>query len=272
MAVGPALVPLDRPRVDAGALAVMKEQPILLATTALFWFVPIALGVRALAKDRGLRSYLACGILAPSIAVLALGLRYPLVEERHLVFLAPLLLILAVLGARRSPLPARIVLLGGIVAVHGLGLAAYHAYDVPRVQDALAGGHAYGKEDWRRAVKWVARQTRKGDVVLLHAPAVRFVWDFYDAKGELGALPLPSLDRPCDTQLTSDEIRAGFPTLADAKRVVLVLSHECTPDRSYYRNALSGALSSIADAGFRFDTLVEFPVQWGIRVVVFVRS
>lgn len=271
MAVGPALVPLDRLRVDAGPLAVMREQPILIATTALLWFVPLGFGVRALARDKGLRSFLICAIVLPSLAVIALGFRYPLIEEKYLVFLAPLLLILAALGARSAPMLVRIVLLAGLAVVHALGLAAYHAYDVPSVQAALAGGHEYGKEDWRRVVRDVAKRTEKGDVVFLHAPFMRFVWDFYDPKGVLGAAPLPALDRRCDEAISADEIRVGYPSLADAKRVVLVLSHECTPDRDHYRRALTQALLSTWRDGFASVETTDYPVQWGIRVVTFTR-
>jgi hypothetical protein len=270
MAVGPALVPLDRLRVEAGPLAVLREQPVLIATTALLWFVPIGFGVRALARDRGLRAFLVCSVLLPSAAVIALGVRYPLVEEKYLVFTAPLILLVAVLGARTAGPLVRIGLLAGLAAVHALGLAAYHACDVPAVRDALAGGHQYGKEEWRRVVRDVERHTTKGDLVFLHAPFLRLVWDFYDPSGALGAQPLPALDRRSDASLSAAEIHAAHPELDGAKRVVLVLAHECTPDRDYYRNVLAEALVGAWEEGFRLET-IDDPVQWGIRVVTFTR-
>ena len=70
--------------------------------------------------------------------------------------------------------------------------------------------------------------------------------------------------------LSADEIRAGYPSIADAKHVVLVLSHECTPDRDHYRSALTKTLLSAWEGGFSIET-IDHPVQWGIRVVTFTR-
>lgn len=270
MAVGPAFVPLDRVRADEGVGSVLREQPVAIAVSALLWLVPIAFGVRALGKDRGLRSFLACGILLPSVAVVALGIRYPLVEEKYLVFLAPLFLLIAVLGALTAPRWAKPLLLAALVAVHAAGLVAYHAREVPAVIEVLAGGHPYGKEQWREVQGAVSRATAKGDVVLLHAPYMRFVWDFY-AKGDLvERTPLPGLDRPSDAVLTADEVRREVPALVDAKFVVLVLSHECTPDRDHYLKAVLDVLREAWGDTPKFR-ITPYPVQWGIRVATFER-
>ena len=270
MAVGPALVPLDRLRVEAGPASVLREQPALIALTAALWLVPIGLGVRALGRDRGLRAFLACSIVLPSVAVIALGVRYPLVEEKYLVFLAPLVLLVAVLGARTATGLRRTSLLAGLAVVHGLGLVAYHAHPVPAVEATLLGGHAFGKEEWRRVERDVARRVTGGDVVLLHAPFLRFVWDFYAVGRSVRRTPLPALDRRSDAPLTAPEVAAAVPGLADAKRVVLVLSHECTPDRDHYRNVVAQALFGAWPEGMSVES-IDVPLQWGIRVVTFTR-
>jgi len=270
MAVGPAFVPLDRVRADEGVGSVLREQPVAIAVSALLWLVPLAFGVRALARDRGLRAFLACGILLPSVLLVGLGIRYPLVEEKYLVFLAPLLLLTAVLGAVTAPRWAKPVLLAALVVVHAVGLVAYHARETPAVIEVLGGGHVYGKEQWREVEAAVSRATAKGDVVLLHAPYMRFVWDFYAEGAAVRRTPLPGLERPSDAVMTADEVRREVPALADAKYVVLVLSHECTPKRDHYLTVVLDVLRDVWGETPRFE-ITPYKVQWGIRVATFER-
>ena len=271
MAVGPAFVPLDRVRADEGVQSVLRDQPVAITISALFWLVPLVYGVKALGRDRGLRSFLACGILVPSVAILAIGVKYPLVEEKYLVFLAPLLLLTAVLGALAAPRWKRPVLLAALVGVHAAGFVAYHLHDVPAVVDVLGGGHEYGKEQWGQVARAVEKATHKGDVVLLHAPYLYLVWDFY-AKGvgkERVLLPAP--DRPCDAEMSVAELRQAVPALADAKYVVLVLSHECARDRDTYRRLVRETLNGQSGAVWDEHPITNYPLQWGIRVATFER-
>lgn len=270
MAIGPALVPLDRARADAGVASVLAEQPLIIALSAVCWLAPLVLGVRAIRRDRGLRSFLVASIVVPSLGVVALGLRHPLVEEKYLVFLAPLVLILAVLGAVTAKGVLRASMLGALVAVHAAGLVAYHAREAPAVVEWLGGGHEYGKEQWREVEAAVARGTQKGDVILLHAPFCRLVWDFYAKAHTRDRVLLPDLAHPSDARLTPAEILAEVPALADAKTVVLVASHETAQDRDEMRRRVADALNDAWGATPAFR-ITSFPVQWGIRVVVFTR-
>lgn len=272
MAIGPAFVPLDRPRADGGVQSVMIEQPVAITLSALLFLVPLAFGAKALSRDKGLRSFLVATIGIPSLGIVLIGVRYPLVEEKYLVFLAPLVLLLAVVGAVTAKKAWRPVLLGALVVVHAVGLVAYHAREAPAVIEVLGGGHEYGKEQWREVEARVKNTTTKDDVILVHAPFCRLVWDFYASAHTLDRALLPDLSHPCDVLLTPAQILAENPKLAIAKGVVLVLSHECTDDRDYYVHAVATALREAwgqEPNGNGGPT--PFPVQWGIRVVVFSR-
>lgn len=272
MAVGPALVALDAPRVRAGPAAVFSEEPVLVVVSALLWIAPIAFGVRAVWRDRGARSFLLASVLVPVALVLLACVRWPLVHEKYLIFLAPLLLHLAVEGGRKAPRALRPVLLGGLVLLHVAGLVAYHLPDSPPGR-ALTGAHRYGKEQWRDAHAIVRDARERGDVVLLHAPFTHMTWAFYDREGAVPASPVPPLDLPCDRALEPDQVLERFPALRDAKQVFLVVSHPATDDPDHYRGALFGALVA-AWGGVAFDARtddVELPLQWGIRVLRFRR-
>jgi uncharacterized membrane protein len=275
MAVGPAFVPLDRARAEAGVQSVVLEQPFAIAVSALLLAVPLFFGVRALGKDRGLRSFVAATFLVPSLGILLIGVKFPLVEEKYVVFLAPILLLVAVLGAVTAAGWKKVALLASLVAVHALGLVAYHAREVPEVQESLAGGHLYGKEQWREAERYVSAKigTQGGGegVVLIHAPFASWTWDFY-AKSGLASkrFVLPAWEKPCDLVLTPKQVLAEVPALPDAHFVALVLSHECTEDRDLYLKVVLDALEETWGVTPSFH-VERFPVQWGIRVATFER-
>ena len=266
MGTGPGLVALDRPRVAAGPGAVFAAQPYLIVATGLAWMVPIVFGAFALRRDRGGRAFVGAAVLVPLALVLLACVRWPLVHEKYLIFLAPFLLYLAVLGARSAPGLLKPVLLGGLVALHAAGLLAYHAPDADLCVP-LNGGHPYGKEEWREAHEYVAQQAQKGDVVLLHAPFTRMTWAFYDQDRLVPASPVPTLDLPCDHPTTAAELLAAFPALSKAKRVFLVSSHEATEGRDDTRDAVMEAL--YATWGEFSTHQTDFPRQWGIRVFRF---
>lgn len=269
MGVGPALVALDAPRVRAGPAAVFAEEPVLVVLTALAWIVPIVLGLRTLRRrDRGAFAFTVASVAVPVALVMLACVRWPLVHEKYLIFVAPFLLYLAVVGARSAPGLLRPVLVGGLVLLHVAGLAAYH-FGGSRLAAPLVGDHVYGKEQWREAHAFVARERGPQDVVALHAPFTHMTWAFYDRGQPVPAVILPPLALPCDRALTADEVAAELPGLADAPGAFLVLSHPATDDPDHYRDVFLEAVAK-AWGGFRVETH-ELPRQWGIRVVHVVR-
>ena len=273
MGIGPGLVALDRPRVEAGPAAVFRETAPIVMATALLWLVPIGLGVRALAKDRGTRGFVLVSIAVPiALVLLASAFGFQLVHEKYLIFLAPFLLILAVAGALAAKGVAKALLLGGLVVLHVAGLAAYHAGDTRPVRAILTGDHVYGKEQWRGAHAWVWKRAAETDVVLLHAPFTHTAWDFYDERnpGNVRARTVPRPDVPSDTRMTSAEFLKAYPEVGKAEHVFLVMSHEVTDERDEWVGVLLGALAEA------WGEVVPLPVQrfeaqWGIRVFEFAR-
>jgi hypothetical protein len=272
MGTGPALVVLDRARVEAGPTAVLAEEWPTVAATGLLWGVPIALGLKALARDRGLRAFVLASVLVPLALVLLAFPKFPLVHEKYLIYLAPFLLLLAVLGARSASGALRGMLLGGLVVLHAAGLVAYHFTEAEPVRRVLSSGHAYGKEQWREAHVFVARNASPDDVVLVHAPFLHETWDYYVAqrRGLAPASPLPPLDVESDRLLAPEEVLVRYPALADARRAVLATSHEATEGRDDWIRVLTEALGK-AWGGFPNVKVETFPRQWGIRVVFFER-
>jgi hypothetical protein len=269
MGVGPALLVLDASRAAADPMEVAREEAPLIALTSLAWFVPMAFGVRALWRDAGGRAFVLLSVLVPTGLVLLAAVRWNLVDDRYLIFLAPFLLYLAVLGARTAPRALRPVLLGGLVLLHAAGLFAYHLGDTP-LGARLAAGPPYGKEQWRAAHRLVASQARAGDVVLLHARFTRAVWGFYAKDDLVPATPVPPAGLPLGAALSADELLERVPALATAQQVFLVLSHESTTDPGHYRDVLAEALQEAWHGQGPFE-FTDFPRQWGVRVLRFAR-
>ena len=200
MAVGPGVVALDRARYESGTSAALREHAALIAATAAAWFVPMVFGLVALRRDRALRGFVLASLLVPIVGVVAMAYRFAVLDEKYLVYLAPTFLILAVLGARSAPAVLRPVLLGGLVAVHAVGLVAYHGSAYPQVERAFSPGHPYGKESWREVHASVANYVKPGTLVFLHAPFLQPTWEYYEAHQprKAPAIPLPALDVPAD--------------------------------------------------------------------------
>jgi hypothetical protein len=268
MGTGPGIEALDRSRVEAGWRSVLAESWPLVAATALAWGVPIAFGVRAAWRDRGLRTLVLATVALPAAALLAVSPWLPLIHEKYLVFAWPFLLLLAVLGARSAPGLARPALLAGLVALHAAGLVAYHGAYAEPVARALSGGHPHGKEQWAEVHDWIRRRSEPGDLVLLHGrweaiggpgkttPLLEPVWTYYD-RGALGAEFLP------EEALSHAEVARRFPRVLEAKRVFLVLSHEETRPKDHYAKVLGGVLGA---RGLAETARAEATRSWGIRV------
>ncbi len=278
MGTGPAVAALDRPRVDEGWQATLSETwPVVLAT-ALLWAVPIAFGVRAVWRDRGARRFVLASVLVPIAAVLLLFPFFPLVHEKYLIFLWPFLLLLAVVGARSARGFAKPALLAGLVLLHAVGLVAYHGVQARPVVDLLSEGHAYGKEQWFEAHRWISNRAREGDVVLVHCrleavggpgrttPIVEPVWSYYDRERSPRLVPLflP------ETAMSAEEFGKKFGFLSEARAVFLVLSHEETEPKDAWARTLHEFFFG-AWGGFESER-EDFPRSWGIRVWRFARG
>jgi uncharacterized membrane protein len=273
MGTGPGIEALDRPRVEAGWKSVLADAWPLVVGTALAWGVPIAFGVRRAWRDRGLRTLVATTVALPSVLLLAISPWFPLIHEKYLIFAWPLLLLLAVLGARSAPRFLRPVLLGGLVALHAVGILAYHAADAEPVARALSGGHPYGKEQWDWVHHWIRRRAQPGDLVLLHGrweaiggpgkttPLLEPVWSYYD-RGGLASTYLP------ESALSGSGVESHVPGLYEAGRVFLVLSHEETVPKDHYAHVLGVLLG--ARGYVREDARVASR-SWGIRVFEWVK-
>jgi mannosyltransferase len=271
MGVGPGLVPLDRPRVEAGPAAVFRESWPVIVVTAVLWMVPIAAGVRALRRDRGAFSFLLASVAVPIACVLLVFPKFPLIHEKYLVFLAPPLLLLAVAGARLARPGLRAAMLAGLVVLTVASLVGYHAGFVPDVRDVLNQGHVYGKEQWREAHEWVKARRQPGDVVLIHAPFLVKTWDFYDQDHTAPATRVPPADLPSDRALSGEELLARVPGIRSARRIFVVLSHEETEPRDAYRGAAFEAAQAVWSGPLHVEAKV-FDLQWGIRVFVLERG
>ena len=273
MGVGPGVVPLDRPRVDAGPAAVFAESWPVIVSTALLWGAPIALGVRALRRDRGAAAFLLTSIVVPIAGVLAVFVKFPLIHEKYLCFLAPLLLMVALAGARGARTGLRAALTVGLLVLTVASLVGYHAGFVPEVRETLNQGHVYGKEQWREAHRWIAEQRRADDVVLIHAPFLAKTWDFYDPAATAPATPIPPADLPSDRALTADELLERVPRIRAARRIFVVLSHEETEPREQVLDAaFAAALRAWEGAGVHRSAAITLPLQWGIRIFLVERT
>ena len=303
---GPGLVVVDRPRLEEGIGAVLQEEAVMAAVTSLLWFGPIVVGVRFIAKQPGLRSFVAANVLVPIALLLLVFPFFALIHERYLVFLAPWLCLLAIVGALEASRAVRPYLIAGLGLLLALGLVAYHgarmelvAVDisqplgnvrVPKRFDPDPGdpirvlhhGHPFGKEPWRQAHEWIMRYARpepagdmRGDLVLMHPPYLHLVWDFYDRETlDLAFLPRETVDEAAIEALLDEELK-------QRDRIFLILAHEETRDADgqkdpdYYFTLLRGLIGRRWwEEGMERYQVVEpilFNLSWGVRVAVFNR-
>ncbi|MFV1959831.1 MAG: hypothetical protein ACC662_10510, partial [Planctomycetota bacterium] len=175
--VGPALAVPDRLRQAAGPLSALGEEWPIVVAGVLFWMLPLAAGIRAIARRTGLASFVAFQLLVPVVLLLLLYPLFPLLHERYFLFVAPWFVLLAVLGAFSGGRFLRPVMLGGLVLLTAVGTVAYVGSDPTLVPDPtsktlsldgervatrwvpdpdappapLTHGHAYGRGPWRGA-------------------------------------------------------------------------------------------------------------------------
>jgi len=299
MGVGPAIVVADGVRAREGAGAVFAQEWPTIVVTAVLWLVPVGLGVRALLRRPGLRSFALANLLVPIAVLLALYPALPLIQERYLVFLAPWVFLLAVLGAFDLPRLPRALALGGLALVVAAGTALYAAASAVLVPEGrtrtlddeeiaeryvadpespvtvFGHGHAYAREPWREVYAFVQAHAREGDVVALHPWYVSTVWDYYAARGReqeddtaLERILLPRLEEE------PDAIEAQFgESLREAPRVFLVMARHETVERDYYYPVLLDVLGRVwgLERLGKVIPPVEFQASWGIRVAVFTR-
>jgi uncharacterized membrane protein len=258
MGVGPSLATIDRPRLDAGFGAFLKEDGLVIGTTALLWAGAIVLGGLRLRRAPRALDFVATGVLVPVAGMLAIYTRVPVLNEKLLIFLAPLLLLLAAVGTGTSFRGVRGLLLAGLVALHVLAALAYHVPAMPGIAQWIVRGHPAGKEQWREARAWVASRQRPGDALLLYPFYLNRPWNYYDR----GRLPARELR---DVPATVDELRHAAPELARAHGGTLVLSHETDEERTRLLVLLSGVTGLSPTELER--KIVRFPRQWGVRVL-----
>lgn len=186
---GPSLATLDRPRVDAGPIAMFRQEAIVLAMGGAIAAVALALGLRALRRDPLARDFIVVAIIVPIGALLAVFSRLPLLHEKFLIMTAPFLLILTVVGARKARGLLRPALVIGLFGFTAIGTVAFFAPGAPIIARWIVHGHPYGKEDWRSAHTWVAERAGQHDVVLLYPGYLHMAWEYYD-RGRLSAVSL----------------------------------------------------------------------------------
>lgn len=255
--VGPALAAIDRPRVDAGLRAFAHEEFVVIAATAILWGVPLLLGAIRLRKHPETGTFLATGILVPALALLVAQFRLPLMHEKYLIYLAPLLLATAAFGAWGAPRRLRPVLIGGLLLVNLAGLAAYEFPDAKPVATAFVHGHPYGHEQWREFHEAVEARGDTGTAVVLAHGYLDRVWLYYDrGRHPIVRLPESWPSRPPRDRALVEAMKG---------RAWFVFAHDKDVDRR-------ADLATIARAaGMRREDVearvVLWPRGWGIRVL-----
>jgi hypothetical protein len=258
MGVGPSLATVDRPRVEAGFGTFLREDWLVIASTAIAWAGAIALGFVRLRRAPRAWDFVATGLLVPVAGMLFIYSRLPLMNEKFIIFLAPLLLILAVVGTGARLRGRGGLLLAGLVSFHLVAVVAYHAPAAPGIAQWIVRGHPTGKEQWREAHAWVAARHEPGDAILLYPFYVNRSWTYYD-RGRRPAREIRVV--PAAAQ----ELRSAAPELSPSRGGTLVLSHETDEERA--RLLLLLARVTAVSPTVLDKRITRFPRQWGVRVL-----
>lgn len=257
---GPSLATADRTRIDGGLAAFVRAEAVILAIGALLGATLLALGVRALRRHPPGLSFLACSILVPFAALIAIHARLPLLHEKYLIMTAPSLVIVCVAGARAGE-TARRFLLPALVVWIALATVAYVAPGSPLVETAIVHGHPHGKEQWREARQWVAARADSGAVVVLYPSFLDKAWQYYD-RGRLAAVGLDS---------TSEK---GPPMGTRPTRILLVSAAARGDLRQAVARDLAVWMAADTAASLRGGVVEQklFPRQWGVWTYDIVRG
>ncbi|HYM80046.1 MAG TPA: glycosyltransferase family 39 protein [Candidatus Limnocylindria bacterium] len=215
LAFGPSLATLDRPRIDAGPIVLLREEAGIVIAGGAVVALSIPFALRTLGRDSSARRFLLASVIAPIAALLLAFSWVPLLHEKFLIMVAPYVLLLLVLGARNAPGLLRHFLLTGVFGLGVLGTFAYFMPDSPIVSRLAVHGHPYGKEDWRGARSWIAERAHRGDIVFLYPPYLKLPWDYYDRE-RTKTVPLPR--RP----VSLEELTLSAPGWQAASRTFLV--------------------------------------------------
>jgi len=299
---GPGLVVVDRARLDDGVGAVVSEESTIAIVTSLLWFTPLVFGAWRLRRLPGVASFVAANVLVPIALVLLVFVKFPLMHERYMLFLAPWLVLTATIGALRAPGALKVVLTAGLIVLSVTGLVAFfgapayfqgfgkgatigdeslpqsYGTDPDHRLHFLHHGHPYGKEPWRQARQFILERSKtdeeaeqgRGDLVLLHPEYLHLVWDFYDRR-RLERVLLPR------ETISAEEIRKRYgERLAGRDRIFLILAHEETEDPDYYYDAVGKAVRRIwveeGMGGIEQSPPILFDRSWGVRVAIFNRK
>jgi 4-amino-4-deoxy-L-arabinose transferase-like glycosyltransferase len=296
--VGPAILATSPERAAVGGLRVALDHLPTALATAVLWILPVLLGIRAVFRRPGLRSLVATTLLLPVAFVLAVYPFFALIHERYFQFVAPWVVLLAVLGAFSLPRVLRWASLGGLALLAFAGAVAYHGASPWLLAEGRAGtldgaeiparfgpdpenpitrlsdGQPYGREPWRTVHDFVRSHAETGDLVAIHAWYMDYVWRYYARHDAEGRKPLDVLLLPQYEWSSTKTLKEYGETLRHRDRVFLVLSHEETPDPDHWGRALAAAVAATwreeGAAGFHRIGPVAFPQ--GIRVVLFVRQ
>ncbi len=296
--IGPALVAFDAGRAGQGVAGVWAQDGLWVATSVLLWVPLVLRGAWSLRRRPGVGPLAGCMLAVPVLGVLALLPWFMLVHERYLCFVAPWLWLLALLGAWSLGPRLRALGLAALGLLCALGLCAYHLTGtgmvavgggpvvggyptptavVPDPQDparVLHRGTPYGKEPWREAAQLVHAYSADGDLVLLHPPFLRLVWDYYGRTRTGGALETATL--PAEVPGEQALLDTLGPRLRDRKRVFLVVSHapSLPPEAVYERiyKVVGAAWHAAGAGGFEASRLIPLQRSWGIHVAIFRRT
>ena len=258
IAVGPGLAALDRPRVDAGLAAFVRAEAPAIVGSGIVWGAALGLGAWRLVRIGTAGWFVASGLVVPLLGLLAIQSRLPLMHEKYLVFLAPLVVVVAALGARGAPGALRPLLTAGLLAVSALGTAAWLAPDAPLLDRAIVHGHPAGREQWREVQAWVAERAGPGTRVVLHPAYIETPFRYYD-RGRHETTGAP--EAPADPAA----LEHAVPGWTNAPRVLWIFSHDRDADRERFLAVIARATGTSADTLLARVRL--FPRQWGIRVL-----
>jgi len=241
--------------------AVREEGPAVLLIAGPL-LVAMSLGVRALwrrretgasaaAPDTPLRTLFFGVLVLPVLVLASLSPIMSLLHDRNLAFQAPFVLLLIALGLTSLRGSWRQIGLSATAVAVTCALLTYYAAPVGEEKRSVLGYELrYGKEDWPGAAAYV--RAANPDAVILAPAYIRIPFERY------WAAPPPKIVKFHYGVVDS----GGVPYVGDARRVVLVLSHESSEEEG-----LSGRGGLGRDRPLFAQK--HFLQQSGIRVFVY---